>query len=334
MGISSHSSRLPSSLTSRLRIPVIAAPMLHISGVDLVIAACRGGVIGSFPTANAQSVEELDDWLTRIEQALGSAQHPVAPLCPNLIMRRPRFQDDLDCLIRHKVEMVITSVGSPAAAVKPLHDIGALVFADVASLRHAEKALEAGADGLILLSAGAGGQTGWANPFAFVRAVRGIFDGPIVLAGGISDGEALAAARILGCDLTYMGTRFIAVRESMASEAYRQMLVDSTLDDVMLTKAITGLDTSVLRPSVTAAGIDLSELSEPSSIGAARQKYGSQKAQEGKRRWIDIWSAGHSVSGVDAIKAAAELIEEIAREYEAARAGATQLRRSESHFNV
>jgi len=311
------SSRLPSGIAARLRLPLIAAPMLRVSGVDLVTAACRAGVIGAFPTANARSVEELDARLGQIERNAAALDRPPAPHCPNLIVRQPRFKDDLACLVNHKVEMVITSVGSPAAAVGPLHDVGCLVFADIASLRHAEKAIEAGADGLILLAAGAGGQTGWANPFAFTRAVRAMFDGPIVLAGGVMDGTSLAAARVLGCDLAYMGTRFIATRESMASDAYRQMLVDSTLDDVMLTKAFTGLDASMLRPSIVAAGLDPSNLDESVSEARAREKFGQKTASEGPRRWTEVRSAGHSVSGVLAVTGAAELIEEVAGQYEA-----------------
>lgn len=309
---------LPNAITARLRLPLIAAPMLRVSGVDLVTAACRAGVIGAFPTANARSVEELDTWLGRIERNLAELGRPAAPHCPNLIIRQPRFKDDLGCLVRHKVEMVITSVGSPAAAVAPLHDIGCLVFADIASLRHAEKALEAGADGLILLTAGAGGQTGWANPFAFVRAVRAMFDGPIVLAGGVTDGASLAAARVLGCDLAYMGTGFIATRESMASDAYRQMLVDSTLDDVMLTKAFTGLDASMLRPSIIAAGLDPANLDESVSEVRAREKFGGNNAEDGLRRWTDVWSAGHSVSGVRAVTSVAGLVDQLAAQYQAA----------------
>ena len=309
---------LPPSIAKRLRIPVIAAPMLRVSGVDLVTAACMAGVIGAFPTANARTVDELDHWLTAMEDAAARSDKPAAAHCPNLIMRQQRFADDLACLVRHKVEMVITSVGSPAAAVAPLHDVGCLVFADIASLRHAEKALEAGADGLILLTAGAGGQTGWANPFAFVRAVRAMFDGPIVLAGGISDGASLAAARLLGCDLAYMGTRFIATRESMASERYREMLIASTLDDVLLTKAFTGLDTSMLRPSIVAAGLDPANLDEAISEERAREMYSAKGASQQPKRWTDVWSAGHSVSGVRAITAITELVEEVATQYEAA----------------
>lgn len=311
---------LPDSIIKRLRLPVIAAPMLRVSGPDLVIAACRSGVVGAFPTANARSVEELDQWLGQIETALAAAPTPAAPYCPNLIIRRPNLKDDLACLVRHRVEMVITSVGSPAAAVGPLHDIGCQVFADIASLRHAEKAIEAGADGLILLTAGAGGQTGWANPFAFVRAVRAMFDGPIVLAGGVSDGPSLHAARVLGCDLAYMGTRFIATTESMAAQRYKDMLVASNLDDVLLTKAFTGLDASMLRPSIEAAGLNPAKLDEEVSVERAKQQYGGGTGNARPKRWSDIWSAGHSVSGVDSVLDAADLVARLAGEYEAARA--------------
>lgn len=318
MQAAARRSALPAAIADRLRLRLIAAPMLRVSGVDLVTAVCRSGAIGAFPTANARSVEELDAWLTRIERDVAELGRPAAPHCPNLIIRQPRFKDDLACLVRHKVELVITSVGSPAAAVAPLHDVGCLVFADIASLRHAEKAIEAGADGLILLTAGAGGQTGWANPFAFVRAVRAMFDGPVVLAGGVTDGTALAAARLLGCDLAYMGTRFIAARESMASEAYRRMLVDSTLDDIMLTKAFTGLDASMLRPSIVAAGLDPANLDEQVSEARAREKFGGKNDAAGPRRWTDVWSAGHSVSGVQAVTGAADIVDEIAAQYHAA----------------
>jgi nitronate monooxygenase len=301
----------------RLRLPLIAAPMLRVSGPELVVAACRAGVVGAFPTANARTTEELDCWLDEIETALG-AQPAAAPCCPNLIVRASRFADDLACLVRRNIELVITSVGSPAAAIGPLHEIGCLVLADVATLRHAEKALAAGADGLVLLSAGAGGQTGWVNPFAFVRAVRGMFDGPLVLAGGISDGYALWAARALGCDLAYMGTRFIATRESMASDAYRELLVASSLDDVLLTKAFTGLQTNMLRPSILAAGLDPAQLDEQISEDRARDLYGGGGVQT-VRRWRDVVSAGHSVSGVGEVTDVATLVETTAREYGAAR---------------
>lgn len=311
-----HKSRLPAAVASRLSLPLIVAPMFHVSGVDLVTTVCRSGAIGAFPTANARSVEELDHWLSHIERNLAELDRPAAPHCPNLIVRQTRFKEDLACLMRHKVEIVITSVGSPAAAVEPLHEIGCLVFANIASLHHAERAIEAGADGLILLTAGAGGQTGWVNPFAFVRAVRAMFNGPVVLAGGMTDGISLAAARLLGCELACMGTRFIATRESMAGDAYRQMLVDCTLDDILLTRAFSGLDANMLRPSIVAAGLDPSKLDESASEARARQRFGGNTS-EGPRRWTDVWSAGHSISGVRSIMGAAELVKEVAGEYEA-----------------
>src|SRR4051794_22365382 len=304
----------------RLRLPLIAAPMFLVSGVDLVTAACRNGVIGAFPTVNCRNADELERWLSDIEDRLnrhrdagGSAP---APLCPNLIVHRSnaRLAQDLAVLLRHRPEIVITSVGSPAPVIEPLHDAGALVLADVASIRHAERAVAAGADGLVLLTAGAGGQTGWLNPFAFVRAVRALFAGPIVLAGGISDGVALRAAEVLGCDLAYMGTRFIATRESMADERYKEMLVASSADDVLLTSAFTGLPTSMLRPSIVAAGLDPEALPAHGAI-----EIGSDidvTAREARpKRWRDVWSAGHATSGVTDIPSVAVLVARTAEEY-------------------
>src|SRR5258708_599642 len=244
---------LPASLKSRLSLPLIAAPMFLVSGPALVKAACRAGVIGAFPTANCRTVGELDRWLAEIKAETAGG----APFCPNLIVHRsnPRLAEDLAAVVRAKVEMVITSVGSPEAVMKPLKDAGCLVLADVASVRHAEKAVAAGVDGLVLLTAGAGGQTGWVNPFAFVRAVRTFWDGIVAMAGGMADGQAIAAAQMLGCDLAYMGTKFIATREKLAKGAYKAMLVKSRLDDVLLTRAFTGLETNMLRPSIPAAAL-------------------------------------------------------------------------------
>ena len=312
------SSRLSKSIGSRLTLPLIAAPMLRVSGPDLVVAACREGVVGAFPTKNARSAEELDAWLTDIRARLSDLDGRAAPFCPNLIMRDARLADDIACVARHGAEMAITSVGSPAAAVPALHDAGCLVLADVATLRHAEQAIAAGADGLILLTAGAGGQTGWLNPFAFVRAVRAMFDGIVVLAGGVCDGQSLAAARVLGCDLAYMGTRFIATRESMASNAYRRMLVESSMDDVLLTSSFTGLPANMLSPSIIAAGLDPNRLDESMSEARAREQFGAGAKADGPRRWTDIWSAGHSVSGVHGLQTVRELVDATLREFRAA----------------
>jgi nitronate monooxygenase len=229
------------------------------------------------------------------------------------------MRDELQALVKHRVEMVITSVGSPVEAIGPLHDVGCIVFADVATLHHAERAIAAGVDGLILLTAGAGGQTGWLNPIAFVRSARAMFEGPVVLAGGISDGHALWAAEVLGCDLAYMGTKFIATHESMAPLAYKKMLVESGMDDVMLTQAFTGLDTNMLKPSMVAAGLDPLTLPPRVSHEEAAKKFSSMAVAEGPRRYKDIWSAGHSISGVDRIQSAAELVDRTLAEYLAAR---------------
>ena len=275
--------------------------MLHVSGVELVAAACRNGVIGAFPTANARSTAQLDQWLTEIAARLFAAPEVAAPCCPNLIMRSPRLADDLACLVAHRVELVITSVGSPAPAVAALHGVGCLVLADVATIKHARQALAAGVDGLVLLGAGAGGQTGWLNPFAFVRALR--------------------AAQVLGCDLAYMGTRFIATRESLADDTYRSMLVDATADDVLLTRAFTGLPTSMLIPAIRRAGLDPATLDETVSPASAAQLFGGAardaSSAEGPRRWRDIWSAGHSVSGVRSVQTVEALVAEVAREFAA-----------------
>jgi nitronate monooxygenase len=319
------SADLLSRFRDRLSLPLIAAPMFLVSGVELVVAACRNGVIGSFPTVNCREVEQLEGWLTEIEGRLrthseASGKH-AAPICPNLIVHRSnaRLAQDLAVLLRHKPEMVITSVGSPAPVLAPLHDAGALVFADVASIRHAERAVAAGADGLVLLTAGAGGQTGWLNPFVFVRAVRAFFDGPIVLAGGISDGHALRAAQALGCDLAYMGTKFIATHESMADIRYKAMLVSSSADDILLTTAFTGLQTNMLRPSLEAAGLDPDDLPQRGAIDIGKDiDIGAR--ENSPKRWRDVWSAGHATSGVADVLSVDELVARTIVEYsEAAR---------------
>lgn len=313
----------PLPFLDRLTLPLIAAPMLRVSGIELVSAACRAGVIGAFPTANCASLDEFGAWLRRLSAEAAranGAEGRIAPYCPNLIMRRDpaKVRAEVDLIVRHRAEVVITSVGSPAAVIPALHDGGCLVLADVASVHHAERALEAGADGLVLLTAGAGGHTGWANPFAFVRAVRALFDGPIVLAGGLSDGVALKAATVLGCDLGSMGTRFIATRESLGSDPYKQMLAQSSLDDVVTTRAFTGLPANFLRPSVVQAGLDPATLDESVSVQEARSRFGGGSEGAVVQRWADLWSAGHSVSGVSSIPAVTELVQALTSEFDSA----------------
>lgn len=314
----------------RLTLPLMAAPMLRVSGIELVSAACRAGIVGAFPAPNARTPDELEAWLCRLDdEAAHAADHgqPFAPYCPNLIMRRDaeHLHDACRRFVAHGTRLVITSVGSPEAVMPRLKDGGVAVLADVASVRHAEKALRLGVDGLVLLSAGAGGNTGWANPFAFVRAVRSFYDGPLVLAGGLSDGAALFAARALGCTLGLMGTRFIATPQSLAAPAYRQMLVDAGLDDVVLTRALTGLPSNWLRASLVAAGLDPDHLPEQTDPDEARRLYGTGANGGRPARWADIWSAGHTVAGVHDQPDVATVVARLKAEYDAARAAAAGL---------
>jgi nitronate monooxygenase len=300
---------LPAALQERLSLPVIAAPMTGVSSLDLVLACCRLGVIASFPTHVTAGTDELDDWLTVLSRTADD-DDVWAPVAPNLVVHRTntRLDDDVSCLIRHRVELVITSVGSPKPVLGRLHDAGCAVLADVATMRHVERALDIGVDGLVLLAAGAGGQTGWNNPFAFVRAVRDVFDGPIVLAGGISDGTALLSAEILGADLAYMGTKFIATHESAASAAYKQAVAQASIDDVETTLLRTGLPANLLRSWLESAGL--------TATGATSPEAGFDFANVLRAR--DEWSAGHSVHGVADIVSAAELLARTRLEYEAA----------------
>lgn len=302
---------VPDSLGGRLALPIVAAPMTAVSGPELVVAACRDGVIGAFPTHNAPSVSGLDDWLGQIFSTLGGEGAPVAA---NLVVHRSntRLEADVNVLVQRRVPLVITSVGQPDAVLEPLHGAGCLVFADVASLRHAQRAIESGVDGLVLLTAGAGGQTGTANPFAFVRAVRERFEGPVVLAGGIADGAAVHAALTLGADLAYMGTRFIATTESLAGDDYRAALVASTMDDVQLSTRVGGIPASLLR-----SWLERYADENDSSDGFQ---------QERLLRNRTAWSAGHGVTSVRAVTSAAELIESLKREYDEARSRATAAR--------
>jgi nitronate monooxygenase len=286
--------------------------MFLVSGPELVIAACRSGVIGSFPTANCRSLDTVDEWLERISRE--TRGHAV--YAPNLIVHRTnsRLQDDLRLVVKHKAPMVIASVGRPDPVLDQIHGYGGLVFADVASMRHARLAIESGVDGLILLTAGAGGQTGWANPFAFVRAVREIYAGPVVMAGGIADARSLQAAIVLGCDLAYMGTRFIATRESMASNGYKEMLVASSLDDITLTRAVTGLETNMLKPSLLAAGIDPDELAGKEVT--VNKDTAALASSDQPKQWKDVWSAGHTVSQVTGVPSVRELVDSLVNEWE------------------
>lgn len=307
---------IPVDLAERLSLPLIAAPMTGVSGPELVQAASRNGVIGSFPTHNAPTVDVLDDWLCQLDSVL-AGKPGTAPVAPNLVVHRtnPRLTADVDRLAAHGVQLVITSVGSPEPVLDRLHQTGCRVFADVATLRHAERALDAGADGLVLLTAGAGGQTGSANPFAFVRAVRQQFSGPLVLAGGISDGRGLLAAEVLGVDLCYMGTRFIATTESRAPDEYRAAVVAATLDDVRETPHVGGLPANLLAEWLDTVA------PETVSAGDFRQS----RLLDGR----PVWSAGHSVSGVHGVSSVDEIVGQVRAEYREARAHLVEQLRTE-----
>jgi nitronate monooxygenase len=313
------------SILSQLRVPLVAAPMLIVSNPEVVIAACRAGVLGSFPTANPRGEGELEQWLTRIESELDAARaagEKPAPYVPNLIVHpsNVRLKEDLAAIAAHRPAAVITSVGSPAHVVPVLHEAGVQVWADVATVHHAKRAIDAGVDGLILLGAGAGGQTGWANPFAFVRAVRPLFDGVIAVAGGQSDGWAIWGAEAMGCDLGYMGTRFIATHEANAAEQYKNLIVDSELDDIHLTNAFSGLQTNMLRKSMLAQGLDPAQFGLGPMEFHMEQLAGAPRPGPGPKRFKDIWSAGHSVSGIGQVRAVADVVDQIAAEYQEARA--------------
>lgn len=302
---------LPSALT-QLRLPLVVAPMTGVSNWQLVAAAVNAGAAASFPTHNCSDSAEVDGWLTEIERAAG----PRAAVMPNLVVHRTntRLDADLEVLATHRVPAVITSVGSPEAVVAPLHEAGIAVLSDVASLRHAERAIAAGVDGLVLLCAGAGGQTGWANPFAFVRAVRRFWDGLVVMAGGIGDGAGLLAAIVAGGNLGYMGTRFIATTESAAGAAYRDAVVHARLDDIETTTSFTGLPTNMIKTlqQSSSTTVDYNADALPDLSDAAAN--------------TEFFSAGHSVSAVSTVTETVKLVELIAEEFEqAAHAASAQI---------
>src|SRR3954466_401199 len=253
-----------------LRVPVIGAPMFLVSGPDLVIEQCKAGIIGSFPALNARPQEELDVWLTRIDSALEKhrAENPgakVAPYAVNLIVNsaNKRLEQDVEIVAKHKVPIVITSLQAPSAIAKRVHEYGGIVFHDVVRVRHAEKALEAGVDGVILVCAGAGGHAGRINPFALTNEIRRIYDGPLILAGAITNGSGVLAAQAMGCDAAYLGTRFIATNESLAVDRYKQMLVECNAEDIAYTPFFSGVHGSYLKPSIRNAGLDPDNLPAP-----------------------------------------------------------------------
>ena len=302
--------------------PVVAAPMFLVSGPELVIAQCKAGIIGSFPALNARPQEELDVWLTRIEDALAEAKRAdpsakIGPYAVNLIVNpaNKRLEQDFETVAKHKVPIVITSLQAPHAIAKRVHEYGGIVLHDVVRVRHAEKALEAGVDGIILVCGGAGGHAGRLNPFALTGEVRRIYDGPLVLAGAITTGGGVLAAQAMGCDAAYVGTRFIATNESLAVDAYKQMLVDSNAEDIVYTPFFSGVPGSYLKGSVRNAGLDPDKLPEPQTGGKLEYK----SRDERPKTWKDIWGAGQGVGNIEAVLPTREVVERMVAEYDAAR---------------
>ncbi len=292
-----------------LRLPVFAAPMFLISGPDLVVAACRSGVAGAFPTPNCRTVEDLDQWMGTITDALKPGD---APWIANMITHstNARLAEDLRLVAEYKPPVVITALGSPRPVMETVKGYGGLVFADVVSMKLAKKAAEAGVDGLACVSAGAGGHTGHLSPFAFVSAVREFFDGYIAVGGGVGDGAGVAGAVAAGADFVYMGTRFLASEESLAQPEYKQMVVEAGPDDLVVSAAVTGTPASWLRPSLLKAGQD------PDNLGDAPDR--NYTSGGSTKRWRDIWAAGQGLEAVRAVEPVAAIVDQLATEYDAA----------------
>lgn len=293
-----------------LRIPVFCAPMFLVSGPELVIAACKAGIGGSFPTTNTRTVEELDSWLDQITNAVGPDD---GPWIANLITHstNPLLPEHLKLIAEYKPPIVITALGSPKPAMEVVKSYGGRVIADVINMKLARKAAEAGVDGMACISAGAGGHTGFLSPFAFISEIRSFFDGQIAVGGGISDGAGIAGAVAAGADYVYMGTRFLPTVESMAVDAYKDMVVEATIDDLIVSAAITGTAGLWLKPSLKPAGYN------PENPGDAIERDYSGKSDAAKR-WQDIWAAGQGVGRSQRIETVAEVVDDLEDEYHAA----------------
>ncbi len=309
------------SLKSKLTIPVIGAPLFIISNPDLVIAQCKSGVVGSFPALNARPQNVLEEWIIRIKEELesyqaGNPEAKVAPFAVNQICHNSndRLFGDMELCVKHQVPIIITSLRPPEEIVTEAHSYGGLVFHDVISVKHAKKAAEQGVDGLILVCAGAGGHAGTLSPFALVREVREWFDGAIILSGSISDGSSVAAAKMLGADFAYIGTRFIATQEANAEPEYKQCLIDSAAEDIIYSSLFTGVHGNYLKPSVVNAGLDPNNLPDADKTA---MNFGSGGNTDAKA-WKDIWGSGQGIGSIQDAPPASELISRLREEYLAA----------------
>ena len=303
---------LAASFHNRLRLPAIVAPMFLISGPDLVVETCAGGLVGTFPALNQRSTQGLRDWIQQIRARLAHLPD-AAPFGVNLVAHKtnPRLEADLQVCIDEKVPLIITSLGAVSGLVAQVQAYGGAVFHDAISARHARKAAEAGVDGIIAVAAGAGGHAGSISPFALLSEIRTFFDGTLVLAGAINTGRDIAAAQMMGADMAYLGTRFIATQEAMAAPDYKQMLVDSGASDVILTPRVSGVNANFLRPSLLAAGLDPDNLPEPGALDVHAEA----------RVWRDLWSAGQGVGAICDVPPARALCDRLVGEHAAAVSG-------------
>ena len=307
---------VPESLREGLAIPAIAAPMFLVSGPDLVVEACRSGVIGTFPSLNQRTSDGYEAWLVEIENRLEAFRRETgrtpAAYGVNLIVHRTnaRLEQDLEITIRRRVPLVITSLGAAQTVVDRIQSYGGVVFHDVIHLQHARKAAETGVDGLIAVAAGAGGHAGMLSPFAFLAEIRAFFQKTVILAGAITNGRQIAAARLMGADLAYLGTRFINTRESLAPPEYKRMIVAAAAKDIVYTPAISGVSGNFLRASILAAGGDPDHLPDHGGLSVSAE--GELKA------WKNIWSAGHGVGDIHDVPSTAELCARLTREYKTA----------------
>ena len=312
---------LPTLLTQRLRLPVVASPLFIISNPDLVIAQCQAGIVGSFPALNARPAAMLDEWLARITAELAAhdrahPDRPSAPFAVNQIVHRSndRLDADMEVVVRHKVPIVITSLGARREINDAVHSYGGIVLHDVIDNHFARKAIDKGADGLIAVAAGAGGHAGFQSPFALVQEIRQWFDGPLLLSGSIASGRSILSALAMGADLAYIGSAFIATKEANAVDGYKKMITECAARDIVHTNLITGVHGNYLKPSLVAAGLDPDNLptSDPSKMdfGSERQK---------PKAWKEIWGCGQGIGVIEDIPSAGELVERFAAEYEQAR---------------
>ena len=310
--------KLPKILQDHLSIPVIGAPLFLVSGPELVIAQCKAGVVGSFPALNARPQNVLEDWLIRIKDELNQAKIdnpnlPIAPFAVNQICHgsNDRLMGDMELCVKHEVPIIITSLRPPEEIVTAAHSYGGLVYHDVISVRHAKKAADQGVDGLILVCAGAGGHAGTLSPFALVREVREFFDGTIILSGSISSGSAIASSLALGADLAYLGTRFIATEEANADQGYKQMLIESTADDIVYSSLFTGVHGNYLKGSVENAGLDPNNLPEADKSSMNFGSGGNTNA----KAWKDIWGSGQGIGSIKDSPSVQTLVDQLTVEF-------------------